>query len=453
MTRGVARVVGPSLLVVSLFFAAGCERFEKKPEAPPPPPPEVLVVEVATREVPISSEWVGTTDGLVDASVRAKVQGYIVRQAYPDGGFVKKGDLLFEIDPRPFEAALDQAKGMLAQAEGVLGQAQAFLGKADIDVTRYRPLAAANAISQQDLDNAIQAQIGARAAVSAAQASIEAAKAQVVNAELNLEFTKIVSPVDGIAAIATTQVGDLVGPSTGTLTTVSTVDPIRVFFPISEQEYLKAADRLGGKSADQSKAVLQLVLSDGSIYGQTGRVSAADSEVDLKTGTIKIVGLFPNPKNLLRPGQYARVRTVTQLLPNAVVIPQRAVTEVQGSFQVWLVDDDGKLVVRGVQLGQRINASEVIVTQGLEAGETIVVEGLQKGRPGMKVTTKPWSPTPTAAKSKKGKSAQPATTGASDGSHEPAPKGTGGDAHTGDAAQTPGKSGRLDTEEMPGAAG
>lgn len=401
-----------------LALAVGCERFERKEPPPPPPPPEVLVTEVTTRTVPLSSEWVGSTDGVVNAQIRAKVQGYLLRQAYADGAFVRKGELLFEIDPRPFQAALDQAKGQLAQAEGQVGEAEAALGKADIDVRRYTPLAEAKAISQQELDNAIQAQLAARAGVAAAKANVDAATANVADAQLNLDFTRITSPVDGIASIATTQVGDLVGPSSGVLTTVSTVNPIRVYFPVSEQEFLKASERLGGKLSEPVKDLLEMTLSDGRTYGHRGTVVAANRQVDLRTGTVMIVGEFPNPDNILRPGQYARVRAVTRTVEDAVVIPQRAVVEVQGSFQALVVNDDDKLEVRPIELGPQVSASEVIVAKGLEGGETLVVEGTQKARPDTKVTTKEWNPAPPAKK----KRATPAKRDGDEGS-EPAKEG------------------------------
>lgn len=389
-----------------LGTVGGCERFEKKPPAPPPPPPEVMTLEIAPRNVELPSEWLGTLDGTVNAQIRAKVQGYLLRQVYADGSLVKKGEVLFEIDPRPFVAALDQAKGQLAQAEGQLGQAQAALGKADIDVERYTPLAATKAISQQELDDAVQAQLAARAGVDAAKANIAAAKAKVEDAQLNVDFTKITAPIDGIASIATTQVGDLVGPGSGVLTTISTVDPIRVYFPVSEQDFLKAAKRLGSSFANGApKDTLQLLLSDGNLYEKRGSVIAANRQVDSKTGTVMIAGEFPNSENLLRPGQYARVRAITQRLENAIVVPQRALTEVQGAFQVYVVDSDDKIAVREVELGPQVNASDRIIAKGLEEGDEIVVEGQLKVRPGMKAVAKPWNPAP--AKKTKKKAGEP----------------------------------------------
>ena len=301
-----AQVMATAILLASL----GCG----KSEPPKPPPPDVQVVQVEQKDVPIWKEWIGTLDGLVNAQIRPQVTGYLLRQTYTDGAFVKKGQLLFEIDPRTFQAALDQAKGQLANAEGQLATAQANQVKAENDVNRYTPLAKEQAIPQQDLDNAIQANQAAQAQVQAAKAGVEAAKAKVASAQLDVGFTKVVSLIDGIAAIAQAQIGDLVSQST-LLTTVSTVDPIKVYFPVSEREYLeyvKEHPDAAKRAAAEPQPQLQLILADGSVYPQKGIFSFADRQVDVKTGTLRLQGIFPNPGNVLRPGQYARIRAITK---------------------------------------------------------------------------------------------------------------------------------------------
>ena len=263
------------------------------------------MVAVLQRDVPISKEWIGTLDGLVNAQIRPQVTGYLLRQNYKDGSFVKKGQLMFEIDPRTFQAALDQAKGQLANAEQQLAQAEANQVKAQLDVNRYVPLAKEQAVTQQDLDNAVQANRAAQAQVRAAKGQIDAAKAQVDAAQLNLSFTKVVSLIDGIAGIAQAQIGDLVGPAT-LLTTVSTVDPIKVYFPVSERgylDYVKENPDAAKRAAQETQLALELLLADGTLYPHKGRFSLADREVDVKTGTLRLQGLFPNPGNILRPGQ------------------------------------------------------------------------------------------------------------------------------------------------------
>lgn len=337
------------------------------------------MVEVLQEDVPIYSEWVGTLDGFVNAQIRPRVTGYLFSQHYKDGSFVEKGALLFLIDPRPFEAALDQSKGQLAQAE-------AALGKTEIDVKRYTPLAKDSVISQEELDNAVQANLGNKAAVAAAQAAVAAA-------QLNLGFTKIISPIDGIAGIARAQIGDLVGP-TSLLTTVSTVDPIKVYFPVSEQEYLnyvKENPDEAERAAHDERLALELILADGSIYPYEGRFSVAERQVDVKTGTLRLEGLFPNPGNILRPGQFARVRAVTKMERGALLVPQRAVTELQGSYQVAVVDKDNKVSIRPVKVGERIGA-RWIIDEGLTPGERVIAEGVQRVKAGMTVAPKPFKP-------------------------------------------------------------
>jgi membrane fusion protein (multidrug efflux system) len=365
---------------IALFWL-GCS----KPEQPKPPPPEVVVVQVEQRDVPIRREWIGTLEGLVNAQIKPQVTGYLLRQRYQEGSFVKKGQLLFEIDPRTLQAALDEAKGKLANAEGQLATAQANQVKAQQDVDRYTPLAKEQAIPQQDLDNAIQANAAAQAQVRAARAQIEAAKAAVESAQLNLGFAKVVSLIDGIAGIAQAQIGDLVTQSS-LLTTVSTLDPIKVYFPVSEREYLEYV-RENPESARNHPA-LEMVLADGSIYPQKGKISFSDRQVDVKTGTLRVQGVFPNPGNVLRPGQYARVRAITKTAKGALLVPQRAVTEQQGSYQVAVVTSDNTIEIRPVGVADRVG-TQWIIENGLKPGERVVAEGIQKVSPGAIVNPKP----------------------------------------------------------------
>lgn len=365
-------------LPVYLFglMAASCKN--EGSSAPKLTAPDVAVTEVIQQNVPIYSEWVGTTDGLVNATIQAQVAGYLMKRAFREGAFVRKGDLLFEIDPRPFRAALAEAKGQL-------GQAQAQFVKAEQDVKRDTPLAKAKAISQRELDDSTQALAGARAAVASAKAAVERAK-------LNLSYTTIEAPIDGIVGIAKAQVGDLVGPGTGELASISTVDPIRVYFPVSEQEYLKAAEKVQEAYRDPDKpreSMLELILSDGAVYPHKGTFLLADRQVDVKTGTIRIGALFPNPGNVLRPGLFARVRAVTKTRKDALLVPQRAVTELQGNYQAAVVNGDNKVEIRQVKVGERIG-SQWVIDQGLTPGERIIVEGLQNVKAGMPVTPKPF---------------------------------------------------------------
>jgi membrane fusion protein (multidrug efflux system) len=369
-----------------LLSSLGCG----KSGPPKPPPPEVVVVQVEQKDVPIWKEWIGTLDGLVNAQIKPQVTGYLLRQTYTDGSFVKKGLLLFEIDPRTFQAALDQAKGQLANAEAQLATARANQVKAENDVNRYRPLAKEQAIPQQDLDNAIQANQAAQAQVEAAKAAVEAAKAKVASAQLDLGFTKVVSLIDGIAGIAQAQIGDLVSSST-LLTTVSTVDPIKVYFPVSEREYLeyvKENPNAAKRPAAEPQTQLQLVLADGSVYPQKGILSLADRQVDVKTGTLRLQGIFPNPGNILRPGQYARIRAVTKTVKGALLVPQKAVSELQGNYQVAVVGSDNKVQIRPVKVGERVG-TDWIIENGLKPGDRVVAEGIQQVRPGAIVNPKP----------------------------------------------------------------
>jgi RND family efflux transporter MFP subunit len=372
-----------------------------KPPAQAPPAPAVEVAAVEQRDVPVYSEWIGTLAGQVTADVKAQVTGYLLRRDYTEGSYVAKGQLLFEIDPRPFQAALDQAKGQLAQAEAQLAQDQAQLAtaqatqlKSELDVEKYTPLAKAEAVSQQDLDDAVQTNLANKAQVQSAQAAIAAAKAQiqatqaaVETASINLGFTRITSAIDGIAGIAQAQVGDLVSVSSAPLTTVSTVDPIRDYFLVSEQEYLELRKRFSGSDEEHWK--LQLILADGTTYQHEGNFYFADRSVDQNTGSIQLAALFPNPGNVLRPGQYGKVRAVVSLQRNALVIPQAAVNELQGSYQVDVVGPDGKVAVRPVQVGEKTGTLWVM-RDGLNPGERVVVEGQQLLRPGAIVQAKPF---------------------------------------------------------------
>jgi len=422
-----------------------------KPAQAAPRPLEVEVVRVEQKDVPVYSEWIGTTEGLVNADIKAEVTGYLLKQDYKEGSFVKKGQLLFELDPRPFQAAVDQADGQVAQFQGQLeqaisqvaqaeaqvaqansqllqsqaqlAQAQANQVKTQLDVNKYAPLAEQKAVTQQDLDNAVQgnvvakaqveaaragvetaraqlratnAQIGtAKAAINTAKGQIENAKAAVRTAQLNLGFTRIISPIDGIAGIAQAQVGNLISTTSAPLTTVSTVDPIKVYFTLSEQQYLNFTKRNlieARHGASVAQIELELILSDGSSYPEKGSFFFADRQVDQKTGAIRMAGIFPNPGNVLRPGQYGRVRAVTATKSDALLVPQRAVSELQGSYQVAVVGGDNKIEMRTVKVGER-SGSLWVIEDGLKAGETVVVEGKQKIKPGAVVNPKPYTKT------------------------------------------------------------
>ena len=361
------------LLCASLLMIAGFDRVKSAPAAQPP---TVEVATVVQRDTPIYTDWVATLDGYVNAEIQPRVSGYIIKQHYREGALVRAGDLLFEIDPRPWRAALDQAKAQLAQAE-------AQLGKASLDVERDTPLAEARAIAQSQLDTETQAKLGA-------QASVLAAKANVEQAELNVEFTRVTSLVSGIAGIARVQIGNLVGP-TSILTSISQVDPIKAYFTVSEQVFIDFHRRFPTEQsvAEQRKRMpLQLILGDGSIYERTGTISFADREVNPATGAIRIAGVFPNPNNLLRPGGYGRVRLSIRTAPGALLIPQRAVSELQGSYQVAVVDGESKVSIRPVTVGERVG-NLWIVTDGLHAGERVIVEGLLRIREGVVVTVVP----------------------------------------------------------------
>ena len=392
-SSGVAVLLAILLLLVTHLGA--------KPTVNAAPAPVVEVASVEQKDVPVSQEWIGTLTGQVNADVKAQVTGYLLKQHYKEGSYVRKGQLLFEIDPRPFQAALDQAKGRLAQAEAELVQDEAKLAtaeatqlKSQLDVDKYAPLAQAEAVSKQDFDNATQTNLAnkaqvqaARAAIGAAKAQIQASQAAVETAEINLNFTRIVSPIDGVAGVAQAQVGDLVSTSSGVLTTVSTLDPIKDYFSVSEQEYLTLQKQFLGSNPERWK--LQLILADGTTYPEEGHFYFADRAVNQNTGAIQLAALFANPGNVLRPGQYGRVRALLRVQQNALLIPQAAVTQEQGSYLVAVVGDDDHVAMRPVQVGERTGTMWVI-QDGLKPGERVVVEGQQNLKPGMLVQTKPF---------------------------------------------------------------
>ena len=338
--------------------------------------PVVEVADVVQKDVPIFAEWVGTLDGMVNATIRAQVQGYLVKQNYKEGDPVKKDQVLFEIDPRTFQAALDQAKGELGRTEARWNQTKANLA-------RIRPLAAQNAVSQKDLDDAI-------AAEQSAQASVQSAKASFDKASLELGFTKITSPINGIAGIAKAQIGNLVGPGQiEELTTVSTVNPIKAYVAVSEQEYMQAQE--SRKRQVGGKVPLELILADGSVFSQKGEFAFADRQVDVRTGTIRVATTFSNPNNILRPGQFARIRAQMGLKKNALLIPQRAVTELQGRYLVASIGADNKVEIKQVKAAERYGQLWVI-DEGLKSGDKVVAEGIQKVKEGMVVSPKPFEP-------------------------------------------------------------
>jgi RND family efflux transporter MFP subunit len=407
------------VLIAALLECSSCSNSSSGMK--PPPPLVVEVTPVEQKDVPIYSEWIGTLDGFVNADIKAQVSGYLLKQNYMEGSFVRKGEPLFEIDPRPFQAALDQALGRLAEANGQLSQTKAQLAqaqaqvqvaeanqiRAQLDADRYAPLMRQQAITQQDLDNATQNNVAAKAQVQAAKAAVETARAQievatasiasakaaVETAQVNLGFTKLVAPIDGVAGQALQQVGALVSSASGPVTTVSTVDPIKAYFTVSETEYLDFHRRYSDPTnleAERKQLKFQLIFADGTVYQRIGSFFFSDREVSQSTGAIRVAALFPNPGNILRPGVYGKVRSSIRTAPGALLIPQRAVTELQGSYQVAVVDSENKVGIRTVTVGDRVG-SMWIVTSGLKPGERVVTEGVQKVRPGTTVTTKPFS--------------------------------------------------------------
>ena len=369
-----------ALIATVLLYLVGC----KGKVASPPPPPLVEVTVVTQADVPIYHDWIGVLEGLVNAHIRAQVTGYLQKQNYTEGDPIKKGDLLFEIDRRPFQAALDQAKGQLAQAE-------AKLGKTELDVKRYAPLVKDKAISQEEYDDAVQANLEA-------QAAVVAAKAQVEQAQVNLDFTQIRSPIDGIASIANGQIGDLVGPASGELTTVSTVDPIKAYYNVTEQAYLNFTKLFLTESNRYERLrqlEIELILSDGTVYPFKGKIYAADRQISPTTGALKVAALFPNPNAALRPGEFGRVRVKFDLASGALLVPQKAVMELQGSFQVAVVEADNKIHIQPVRVGER-NGPLWIIQEGLHPGQRVVVEGTQKVKEGAVVNATNVPPEPIA---------------------------------------------------------
>jgi membrane fusion protein, multidrug efflux system len=393
------RCVFPALttLLLATTLLSGCGE-EKKAEAAAP---EVEVVQVVQKDVPITRQWVATLTGKVNAQIRAQVAGYLMSQTYQNGAYVKKGTPLFQLDPRTFQAAVEQAKGVLAQAQGDLARAVAQQGKTQQDVTRYTPLAAQGAISKQELDDATQNNLSALAQVEAAKAAIASAQASLDAAKLNLGFTTIAAPIDGVAGIANAQVGDFISPqSANALTTISAVNPILVNFTPSEQDYLRAKREMlrADETEEQGlgRLVWELQLTDGTIYSLKGKFYALDRQVDISTGAILMQIEFPNPNNFLRPGGFGNIRTVARLEKGALLIPQRAVSDVQSKYLVAVVGSDNKVSIRPVIVGEK-TGSEWIISEGLKPGDRVVAEGIQKVKDGQQVNPKPYQSSSTAA--------------------------------------------------------
>jgi len=427
-----ARGTGALLAVLAVSLLAGCNE-SPKPTARPPEP--VKVASVIQRDVPIYIEWVGTTVGYVTAQIRARVSGYLVSQNYREGTVVKAGALLFQIDPRPYQIALnqaraqlkttesqlDQARAQVAQAEADLVRAEATQKKTELDVARYTPLAARGSVSQQELDDAVQSNLAnlasvaaqkanvlnARATVSKTQAEISRAQASVSDAELNLSWTKVTSPISGIAGIKNADIGDLIATNT-TLTTVSVVDPIYVQVNVAEQDYMRWRQRGGNTEAmGERKGQLEMTLSDGSTFPHPGTAEIVDRQVGVTTGTISVRGVFPNPGDFLRPGQFAKVRTVVDVKQGALLVPQRAVRDLQGDHQIAVVGPGDTVDIRKVKVAERVG-SLWIIDQGLKPGERVVVEGIDKVRAGEKVKPLPADAEPTGQAATPAPAPQPA---------------------------------------------
>jgi membrane fusion protein (multidrug efflux system) len=406
-----AEICSAILLIAVVVQLASCGR--SSAGATEPTPPEVGFVTIDKKDIPIYREWIGTLDGFVNAAIRAQATGYLLTQNYSEGSFVKKGQLLFQIDARPLQAAEDQARGQLAQANGQLAQAQAQYQqseahlasaeanqrKAQFDENRYTPLAEQHAVTQQDLDNAIQNNLSAKAEVKVAMAQVEAAKAQIQAASaaveaakaileaanVNLGFTKLYSPIDGIAGNAQIQIGNLVSPASDAVTTVSTLDPIKITFAVSEQEYLRLTRQ---RKPTDPVAPFELILGDGAVYPHEGRFAFTGRQVNQSTGAIEVTGMFPNPGNILRPGQYGKVRVAVETLHGALLVPQQAVSELQGEYQVATVDPKDAVSIQTITVGDQIGSSW-IVREGLNPGDRVIVDGIQKLSPGMHVRPKP----------------------------------------------------------------
>jgi membrane fusion protein, multidrug efflux system len=377
--------IAASGALLILTFGAGCSR---KAAPPGPAAPDVLVTTVVPKDVPRILERVATLDGFINANINAQVQGYIVSRDYQEGSLMKKGDLLFQIDPRPFEAALAQAKGTLAKDK-------ANLAKADADEKRAHDLFNKKVISDQERDTAV-------AAAGSSRANVEADEAAVKQAELNLGYAKVTAPIDGIAGFTNNQVGDLVGPTTGPLTTVSQIDPIKALVTAGEGPYTDFVSRHPDpteRAAYIRSLEFELILGDDKVYPHKGKFYALDRNLDVKTGSIRYEVTFPNPGNNLRPGQFGKVRFIADTKKNALIVPQEAVSELQGNDQVVVVDQENSAHIRPVKMGERIG-SMWEVTDGLKPGERVIVQGIQKAREGAQVTVKDWTPPPDALISK-----------------------------------------------------
>jgi membrane fusion protein (multidrug efflux system) len=388
-TRTSSQTVSPgkmmNVFIVGMLLAGGAELLTGcgKKEAGPTGPPQAMpvsVVEVQSSNVPLTGEWVGTLDGFVNAQIQPQASGYLIKQNYREGAEVSKGQVLFEIDPRPFQAALDQAKGQLDQARAQVQAAKAQLGLAQINVDRDTPLAADRAIAQSQLDNDTQQKLQIQATVQSAQATVAAAEAAVANAKLNLGFTEVRSLISGVAGQATTQVGNLVNTQS-VLTSVSQMNPIKAYFSISDSEYLNLTQRArqgGGDLLKSASAIpLTLSLSNGEEFPLKGRIAFVDRQMNAQTGAIRIAASFPNPGNVLRPGQFGRIKAATELRRNALLVPQIAIQELQGMQQVYLAGPDGKAHLVTVKLGAQIG-SNWLVESGLSAGDKVIVDNLQK---------------------------------------------------------------------------
>jgi RND family efflux transporter MFP subunit len=447
----VRAVLGVSLIGLAAIAAGGCRDASRA--AAPPPAAVVKVEPVVQRDVPISVEYVGTLVGYITAQIRARVAGHLMSQNYAEGSVVKAGDLMFQVDPRPIQAAVEQAEAQLLQAESQLSQAKAQVGasqaqveqalaqvsqyeaqvqkaeadqrRTELDVGRYKPLAQRGSVSQQELDNAVQNNLANIASVAAARASVQnaqanvsnaraalenaqanvktqeaniaAARASLVNAKLNLGYTRVLAPISGVAGFRVANIGDYVGPNDQQpLTTVSQVDPIYADVPISEQRALSRFRQWEGNPQEPRNIELELILADGSVYSRRGRVVALDRQVDVTTGTVLARGVFPNPGNILRPGQYAKVRAVVDVKKGALLIPQRAVQDVQGIHQVAVVRPDDTVEIRTVKVDERVG-SLWVVTDGLKPGERVVVEGGDRVRTGQKVRLASGAPSDTTS--------------------------------------------------------
>jgi membrane fusion protein (multidrug efflux system) len=361
------RVISPSqFLCISLLLLCTLSGCTSKEEKPAPPPLAVTVAPVVRKDVNIQQDWIGTMLGNVDADIRPKVDGFLLAQFYSEGSYIKKGQAMFQLDQRQAQAAVQQAQGRLERARASLAQAQ-------IDVRRYTPLVAQKAVSQAELDKAQSMERAATAEVDADQAVLD-------NAKLNLGWTTVTSPISGIAGISKVGVGDLMTPTT-IMTTVSDINPINVDFSIAEQDYMRFTREKTGRDVGRS---LQLILGDGAVFPERGRALLVNREVDARTGTIQVRAEFPNPGNVLRPGQYARIRAVTEVRKSALLVPQQAVSELQGIYQVGVVGQDNKAAIKTVKLGPQFGDMWV-VESGLEAGENVIVDGLQRVKTGMTV--------------------------------------------------------------------